>query len=90
MSDPNKRRLWWVWTIWGAAFLIIEGIALFTKEKALPSLTRTLWWLKDYQVKVKWRGEVVFTFKPFRVAFVIFVIWFPIHILGGECALGVC
>lgn len=86
----NKRRLWWVWAILGAAFLIIEGIALFTKERALPTLTRTFWWLVNYQIKVKLEANITFTFKPFRIIFVVFVIWFPIHILGGECALGVC
>ncbi len=88
--EPNKRRLWWVWAIWGAIFVVIEAYALITKEIVVPSLTRTFWWLVNYQVKVRLEARITFTFKPFRVLFVIFVIWFPIHILGGPCALGIC
>jgi hypothetical protein len=88
MSD--KRKFWWLWAIWGVIFLVVELVALFTKEKAIPTLSRTLRWLVNYQVKVRWKGNVIFTFKPWRIIFIVIVIWFPIHILGGECFAGIC
>ena len=88
--DPNKRKLWWLWAAWGLIFLIIEFYALYTKQIVVPTLSKTLLWLVNYQVKVRWGDETRFTFKPFRILFVIFIIWFPIHILGGECAFGLC
>ena len=76
MTD-NKRRLWWLWAIWGAIFVSIETYALVTKEVWVPTLSRTIWWLRD-----RWRW--------FATALVLFLLWLTIHLAGGECALGIC
>ncbi len=90
MSDPNKRKFWWFWAAWGILFVIIEVYAIITKEVLVPTLSRTFWWLVNYQVKIRWKGKVRFTFKPWRIVFVIVSIWLPLHILWGECAFGIC
>jgi hypothetical protein len=78
MNDRHKRRLWWIWAIWGAAFLVIEGYAIATKEKAVPTLSRTYWWFRDHW---KWVAIAII---------VIGGVLLILHLAGGECAFGLC
>jgi hypothetical protein len=75
MSD--KRRLWWLWAIWGAAFVLLEGYAIATKERVVPTLSRTIWWIRERH----WFWKVLV---------LVVTGWLVIHLGFGECALGVC
>lgn len=76
-EDRHKRRLWWVWAIFGAAFLIIEGYALATKERVVPTLSRTIWWIRDRHWFLK-------------VLIAAVMAWAFVHLVFGECAFGLC
>ena len=78
MGDDNKRRLWWVWAIWGAFFVVLELVAIYTKEKALPTLSRTIWWIIDRLG------------LPARIFVGVVIIWLFFHLTFGECAFGLC
>ena len=90
-----------VWVGFGILFLVYETYAIATKEKTVPTLSRTIWRLTSWRVTV-YRpgppdprpfedGEPVlwFTFRPLRIALFGFMVWLTIH-FTGECALGVC
>ncbi len=77
MSKHNKRRLWWLWAIWGVAFLLLEGYALATKERVVPTLSRVFWWLID---KWKWVASII----------IAILVWLLFHLPWGECALNLC
>ena len=69
-------------------FLLYEGYALATKEKNLPTLSRTIWRLTSWEVTLP--GPRYTTVRPLRIALFIFMVWLTIHLSFGECALGVC
>ena len=73
----NKRRGWWLWAIFGGLFLALEGYAIVTKERVVPTLSRVIFWLKD-----RWAW--------FASALFVFLIWLTIHLVWGPCALGIC
>ena len=87
MSDNRSKRDW-VWLPFVALFLIVEGIAIFTKERLWPTFSRTVWRLSNWQVKLP--GPRYTTIKPLRIALFFFMVWLTIHLVGGPCALGVC
>lgn len=89
-EDTNKRKFWWIWAAWGILFVIIEVYALITKEVLVPTLSRTGWWIFDYQVRLRKDPDTRLTFKPFRIIGMIIAVWLPLHLFGGECALGIC
>lgn len=76
-AERNKRKYWWFWLIWALAFVAIETYALVTDEKQVPTLSRTIWWLKD-----RWRW--------FATALFLFLLWLGVHLVGGECFAGLC
>ena len=78
MGDKNKRKYWWFWLIWAGIFVAIEGYALATKEKVVPTLSRTIWWLRD-----RWKWIVI-------TIVVVGGIWGILHLAGGECFAGLC
>lgn len=73
MIDRHKRKLRWIWYIFGVAFLIIEGYALYTKEDKVPTLSRTIWFLRDLHPIVK-------------VVVVGVIAWLFFHLGAGEDA----
>jgi uncharacterized membrane protein YhaH (DUF805 family) len=76
--DRNKRHYWWFWLLWVIAFFVIEGYAIWTGEKRVPTLSRTIWWLRD-----RWKFIVI-------PLIVILFTWAMIHLAGGECFGGLC
>ncbi len=77
--------------VWGGLlvlFLFYEGYALFTKEKSLPTLSRTIWKLTSWEVTLP--GPRYTKIKPLRIALFFFMVWLTIHLVLGPCALGVC
>lgn len=74
-----------VWAGVGVLFLLFEGFALATKERHTPTLSRTIWRLTAWQVRVRGR-----TLRPLRVLLFVFMAWLTIHLSFGECALGLC
>ena len=76
-DDGNKRRLWWVWAIWGAVFLLLEGYALITKEEDMPTLSRAIWWIRDH-------------WDWFRPVLIGILVWLLAHLGGGECFANLC
>ncbi len=92
-----------VWYIVGAWFLLWEGIALLTKEKWIPTLSRTIWrwtawqtggWKVDFWIEMLPGGyNVMFkvpTFRPLRWVVFVTGIWATLHLSFGECAFGIC
>lgn len=83
-----------VWVGLGILFLVYETYAIVTKEKKIPTLSRTIWKLTAWQVEVEfeWRilGVVYFTFRPLRIVLFGFMVWLTIHLSFGECAFGIC
>jgi bacteriorhodopsin len=69
----HRRPLRWIWYIFGFAFLAIEGYALYTKEKKVPTLSRTIWFLRDRHPLIK-------------VVVVAIVAWLLFHLGAGEDA----
>ena len=66
-----------VWAGVLVLFLFYEGYAIITKERKYPTLSRTIWELH------KW-------YPPLRILTGAILIWLTIHLVGGECALGIC
>ncbi len=69
-------------------FLFYEGVALVTKERKIPTLSRTIWRLTSWQVQLP--GPRYTTIKPLRIALFFFMVWLTIHLVLGPCALGIC
>ncbi len=65
----------WLWGLWILAFFIIEGIAIW--KNPYDTLSEKLWNVQRKR-------------KIYRIITIIVVLWAVIHILGYECALGVC
>ncbi len=66
--------------VWGGLlvlFLFYEGYALLTKEEKVPTLSRTIWTLQKRYPILRWIVLAI-------------MVWATIHLVGGECALGVC
>ena len=64
-----------LWGLWIVAFFIIEGIAIWRND--YDTLSEKIW-------KVSKKHWV------FRVALALVISWAFIHLVGGECALGIC
>ena len=82
-----------VWIGFGALFLIYEGYAIATKERKIPTLSRTIWRLTSWQVTVDFelRGRrIYFTTRPLRIVVFVAFGWAAIHLGFGECAFGIC
>ncbi len=77
-----------VWIGVGILVLFYEGYALLTKEKNLPTLSRTIWKLTSWEVTLP--GPRPTTIKPLRIALFFFMVWLTIHLVLGPCALGIC
>ena len=69
----HKRPLRWIWYIFGALFLVTAGSAIYTKEDKLPTLSRTIWFLRDRHPLIK-------------VVVVAIVVWLLFHLGAGEDA----
>ena len=52
-SLRHRRPLRWIWYIFGFAFLVIEGYAILSKEETVPTLSRTIWFLREQHPMVK-------------------------------------
>lgn len=77
--------------VWGGLlvlFLFYEGYALATREKNVPTLSRTIWRLTSWEVTLP--GPRYTKIKPLRIALFFFMVWLTIHLVGGPCALGLC
>ena len=66
-----------VWAGVLVLFLFYEGYAIITKERKYPTLSRTIW---DLHAR----------YPPLRILTAAILIWLFIHLIGGECALGIC
>ncbi|WMI34524.1 hypothetical protein SEA_DEXERS_3 [Streptomyces phage Dexers] len=68
----------WAWIAWITAFLVIEGKALFNKEKG-DTLSEHVWkWFHTEQGK-KWSK----TTRLRRFALLAFMAWLSVHFLTG-------
>ncbi len=85
--------MWVILIVW---FIAWETIALLSKERYYPSLSRWVWRKTAWQVTVRWprstrwNYDVYFTCKPLRVILFIAMSWATIHLSFGECAFGLC
>lgn len=79
-ETPKRRPSKWVlaWLAWGALFLVIEGFALFNSEKGDTLSENLRKWGGIHTPERKGAQWAVFA------AFLVFVVWFPIHILTGK------
>ncbi len=77
-----------VWVGFGILFLVYETYAIATKEKTVPTLSRTIWRLTSWQVKLP--GPRYTTVRPLRIALFVFMVWLTIHLVWGPCAWGIC
>ena len=64
-----------LWGLWIAAFFVIEGIAIWRNK--YDTLSEKIW-------KVSKKHWVL------RTILAVLIGWAFIHLVGGECALGVC
>jgi len=64
-----------LWGLWIIAFLVIEGIAIWRNK--YDTLSEKVW-------KVSGRHWVL------RAILACAIIWALVHLVGGECALGIC
>ena len=64
-----------LWGLWIAAFFIIEGYAIWRNK--YDTLSEKIW-------KVSGRHWIL------RVALAGGILWALVHLVGGECALGIC
>jgi len=64
-----------LWILWIIAFFLIEGYAIKTNK--YDTLSEKIW-------KVQKKHWV------FRLIAFVVIIWAGIHLLGYECALGIC
>ena len=76
-----------VWVGFGILFLVYETYAIATKEKTVPTLSRTIWRLTSWQVRLP--GPRYTTVRPLRVLLFGVMVWLTIH-FTGECALNLC
>jgi len=69
----------WLWIAWIGAFLIIEGIALFRKQRNDTLSEKTWKWfsLKGDKGKLKWWQALL------RFGFLAFWAWLTLHFLTG-------
>jgi len=77
--------------VWGGLlvlFLFYEGVALATRERKIPTLSRTIWKLTSWEVRLP--GPRYTKIKPLRIALFFFMVWLTIHLSFGECAFGLC
>ncbi len=65
----------WLWGIWILAFFLIEGYAIWRNK--YDTLSEKIW-------KVSGIHWVV------RLALAVVILWVFVHLVGGECALGIC
>ena len=79
-----------VWVGFAALFLIYEGYAIVTKEKRIPTLSRTIWRLTSWQVVVFSESCKIFTLRPLRIVVFLVFAWAAVHLGFGECAFGLC
>ncbi len=82
-----------VWVGFGILFLVYETYAIATKEKTVPTLSRTIWRLTSWQVEFWlefWPGGLWLTFRPLRIVLFGLMVWLTIHLSFGECALNLC
>ena len=77
-KKPGHTKWVVAWLLWGLLFLIIEGLALFNKEKGdtLSENLRSWGGIKTPERKGAQWG--VFA------ALLVFFVWFPLHILTGQ------
>ena len=64
-----------LWALWIAAFFVIEGYAIWRNE--YDTLSEKIW-------KVSKKHWLL------RCVLAGLVIWAGVHLVGGECALGIC
>ena len=64
-----------LWILWIAAFFLIEGYAIW--KNRYDTLSEKIW-------------KVSGKHWAFRLALVGFLLWAFVHLVGGECALGIC
>ncbi len=77
-----------VWVGFGLTFLVYETYAIATKEKKIPTLSRTIWKLTAWEVRLP--GPRPTTIKPLRILLFGLMVWLTIHLSFGECAFGLC
>ena len=77
-----------VWIGVGILVLFYELYAIVTGEEKLPTLSRTIWNLTGWQVKLP--GPRYTTVRPLRIALFIFMVWLTIHLVWGPCAFSIC
>ena len=77
-----------VWVGFGVLFLVYEVDAIATKEKKIPTLSRTIWRLTSWEVTLP--GPRFTNVKPLRVLLFGFMVWLTIHLVWGPCAWGIC
>lgn len=66
----------WLWIVWGAMFLVVEGVAIARKDKPTEhnTLTSNVRWLIQGRApghKVAWLGLI------------LLLAWLPLHFLFG-------
>ena len=65
----------WLWALWILAFFFIEGVAIWRNK--YDTLSEKIWKVS----KKHWL---------WRLALAGLVIWAGVHLVFGECALGIC
>jgi hypothetical protein len=72
-----------VWAVF-IFFLAWEILALATKEKYFPTISRTVWMIIDKHPRLKYPILILTALIGISVT-----TWLVIH-FSGECALGIC
>ena len=63
------------WLLWLAMFLVVEGIALFRKERG-DTLSEHVWkWFRIHDKPRQWTWR--------RAVLAIFLVWLLVHMVAG-------
>ena len=69
----HRRKFRWLWYIFAGGFFGLEGYARYTREREVPTLSRTVWFLRDLH-------------PVFKVVTLILTVWLVFHLGMGEDA----
>ncbi|MCK5602260.1 hypothetical protein KAR91_10335 [Candidatus Pacearchaeota archaeon] len=76
-----------IWVLVWAVFIFVLGweiLALATKEKYFPTISRMVWKIIEKYPKTEWPILILTAFIGIAIT-----TWLVIH-FSGECALGIC
>jgi hypothetical protein len=65
----------WAWIFWLAFFAVIEGVALFDKDRG-DTLSEHIWaWFKIKDKPRQWTAR--------RAVLAVFMVWLTVHMVAG-------